>query len=113
MARITVEDCLQFAPNRFELVLLGAQRARDLGVGAEPTVSWDNDKATVVALREIGTGGLDPADLRESLIRSFQRYADTDRPLLDETEPFPSFGMMAGATTLGGERTPPRTHGKG
>ena len=57
MARITVEDCLQYVDNRFELVMLAAKRARQLMRGtADPTVPWDNDKATVVALREIATG---------------------------------------------------------
>lgn len=57
MARITVEDCLQKLNNRFELVLLAAKRARQLDSGeAEPTVEWENDKSTVVALREIAAG---------------------------------------------------------
>jgi len=53
MARITVEDCLQNEPNLFNLVLLAAKRARRLANGAEATVDWENDKPTVVALREI------------------------------------------------------------
>jgi DNA-directed RNA polymerase subunit omega len=56
MARITVEDCLQNVDNIFNLVLLAAQRARRLANGAEPTVPWDSDKPTVVALREIAAG---------------------------------------------------------
>lgn len=57
MARLTVEDCLPFVENRFELVLLAAKRARVLGLsGEEPLVDWDNDKPTVVALREIAAG---------------------------------------------------------
>jgi DNA-directed RNA polymerase subunit omega len=56
MARITVEDCLQNEPNLFNLVLLAAKRARRLANGAEATVDWENDKPTVVALREIATG---------------------------------------------------------
>lgn len=53
MARITVEDCLDNVENRFELVLLATKRARQLSNGAESLVPWDNDKPTVVALREI------------------------------------------------------------
>lgn len=56
MARVTVEDCLANVKNRFELVLLAAKRARQLSHGEEPLVPWDNDKPTVVALREIAEG---------------------------------------------------------
>ncbi len=56
MARITVEDCLDKVENRFELVLIATKRARQLALGAEPQVEWDNDKPTVVALREIAAG---------------------------------------------------------
>jgi len=67
MARITVEDCLEHLPNRFELVLLAAKRARQLMRGSvDPTVAWENDKATVVALREIATGHLDFSDSHEA-----------------------------------------------
>lgn len=60
MARITVEDCLQVVPNRFELTLLAAKRARTLAAGThDPKVEWDNDKPTVVALREIAAGTTD------------------------------------------------------
>jgi DNA-directed RNA polymerase subunit omega len=65
MARITVEDCLKHVDNRFELVLLAAKRARQLLAGAEPLVEWSNDKAAVVALREIAAGKLDLDKLRE------------------------------------------------
>lgn len=59
MARITIEDCLDHVENRFQLVLKASKRARQLALGgAEPTVSWDNDKPTVVALREIASGNL-------------------------------------------------------
>ena len=56
MARVTVEDCLKNVKNRFELVIVAAKRARQLMRGKEPKVPWDNDKATVVALREIAAG---------------------------------------------------------
>jgi DNA-directed RNA polymerase subunit omega len=58
MARITVEDCLQNESNLFNLVLLAAKRARRLANGAEATVEWENDKPTVVALREIAAGNI-------------------------------------------------------
>ena len=56
MARVTVEDCLKNVKNRFELVIIAAKRARQLMRGKEPKVEWDNDKSTVVALREIAAG---------------------------------------------------------
>ena len=66
MARITVEDCLENVSNRFELVMVAAKRARQLMRGsADPTVPWENDKATVVALREIASGHTDFSDAHE------------------------------------------------
>jgi DNA-directed RNA polymerase subunit omega len=65
MARITVEDCLHNVDNLFQLVLLASQRARRLANGAEPTVAWENDKPTVVALREIAEGNVTSEMLRE------------------------------------------------
>jgi len=59
MARVTVEDCLDKVANRFELVLIASKRARQIANGAEPFVPWDNDKPTVVALREIAEGFMD------------------------------------------------------
>jgi DNA-directed RNA polymerase subunit omega len=56
MARITVEDCLEHVDNRFDLVLLATKRARQLAAGVDPLVPWENDKPTVVALREIAEG---------------------------------------------------------
>ncbi len=65
MARVTVEDCLQNVDNLFQLVLLASQRARRLANGAEATVPHDNDKVTVIALREIAEGNITPEMLRE------------------------------------------------
>jgi DNA-directed RNA polymerase subunit omega len=65
MARITVEDCLQHVPNLFQLVLVAARRARKLANGAEATVEWENDKPTVVALREVAAGHIGPEILEE------------------------------------------------
>ena len=71
MARVTVEDCLDYVENRFQLVLLSAKRARHLmESGEEPTVPWDNDKATVVALREISAGHLDSDYLLTGMVKS-------------------------------------------
>ena len=64
MARITVEDCLENVENRFELVMVAAKRARDLSLhGAPATLDWENDKATVLALREIAAGTIDKSVL--------------------------------------------------
>ncbi len=65
MARITVEDCLQHVPNLFQLVMVAAKRARKLANGAEPTVDAENDKMTVVALREVAAGHIGPEILEE------------------------------------------------
>ena len=80
MARVTVEDCVDKIPNRFDLVLLSAHRARQLSGGAEPMVDRDRDKNPVVALREIAIKELKSEDLREDFIKSLQRHAEVDEP---------------------------------
>ena len=72
MARITVEDCIDKFPSRFELVLVASQRARKLHSGDEPTVEKDNDKNTVIALREIADSTLTVAEMKENLIQEYQ-----------------------------------------
>lgn len=73
MARVTVEDCVDKLPNRFELVMLAAQRARKIGSGAPLTVDRDNDKNSVVSLREIADETVEVEDLKEELTRNHQR----------------------------------------
>jgi DNA-directed RNA polymerase subunit omega len=73
MARVTVEDCVDKIPNRFDLVLFAATRARAISSGAEITVDRDRDKNPVVALREIADQTVKPADLKEALVSSMQR----------------------------------------
>lgn len=80
MARVTVEDCIEKVPNRFELVLIAAHRARLIANGSAINVDRDNDKNPVVALREIGDAALSPEDLTEDLIHSLQRYVEVDEP---------------------------------
>jgi len=84
MARVTVEDCILKVPNRFELVILSAQRARDIAGGGQLTVDRDNDKNPVVALREIAdeTIGLDV--LKENLIKGMQKHVELDEPEDDQ-----------------------------
>jgi DNA-directed RNA polymerase subunit omega len=86
MARVTVEDCIQKIPNRFELVLLAAQRARGISRGEELTVDRDNDKNPVIALREIAEETIDPARIETDLIRSLSRAPEpepADEEVLD------------------------------
>lgn len=78
MARVTVEDCVEKVPNRFELVMLAAQRARKIGSGAALTVERDNDKNPVVALREIAENTVQVDDLKEELVRNHQRIIEMD-----------------------------------
>ena len=73
MARITVEDCIDKFPSRFELVLVASNRARKLHAGEEPTVDKDNDKNTVISLREIGDGAITYDDLKERYLKSLQK----------------------------------------
>jgi DNA-directed RNA polymerase subunit omega len=80
MARVTVEDCVLQIPNRFELVMLAAQRSRDLSGGAPLSVERDNDKNPVVALREIADSTLDLDVLKNALIKGLQKVAEADEP---------------------------------
>lgn len=84
MARITVEDCILEIPNRFDLVLLAAHRARGIAAGEPLTVERDNDKNTVVALREIAERAVDKEELAEALLRGMQRHVEQDEPEEDE-----------------------------
>lgn len=80
MARVTVEDCVDKVPNRFELVMLAAHRAREIASGAPITVDRDNDKNPVVSLREIADETQSAEDLRERLIESNQTQIEVDEP---------------------------------
>jgi len=84
MARVTVEDCVDKIPNRFDLVLLAAQRARQISGGAELTVDRDRDKNPVVALREIADETVRPKNLKESVISSLQKVLVDDEEAPDE-----------------------------
>ena len=86
MARVTVEDCVLKVPNRFELVMVAAQRARNLGAGATLTVDRDDDKNPVIALREIAEGTVDLGALENSLIRGLQKVVEADEPESDELD---------------------------
>jgi DNA-directed RNA polymerase subunit omega len=102
MARVTVEDCVVKVPNRFELVLLAAQRAREITSGAPLSIDRDDDKNPVVALREIAdeTVGLD--QLKTSVVRGMQKHVELDEP--EETQELELdttlFGVAAPAGVL-------------
>ena len=84
MARVTVEDCIEKIPNRFELVLLASQRARQISGGAELTIDRDRDKNPVVALREVAEETVRPRELEEALIGSLQRVQVDEDDVADE-----------------------------
>jgi DNA-directed RNA polymerase subunit omega len=94
MARVTVEDCVEKIPNRFDLVMLAAQRARDISAGAQITLERDNDKNPVVALREIADETIGLEKLMDDLVRGLQKVAEIDEP--EEEEPIE---LMAGVFT--------------
>ncbi len=84
MARVTVEDCVDKVPNRFELVMLAAHRAREIAAGSHLTIDRDNDKNPVVALREIADEAQKADDLRERMIESHQTQIEVDEPEDDD-----------------------------
>ncbi len=84
MARVTVEDCVVKIPNRFDLVLLSAQRARAVSAGAPLTIERDNDKNPVIALREIAEETVQPDELMEAAIHGLRKHAEVDEPEEDD-----------------------------
>jgi DNA-directed RNA polymerase subunit omega len=81
MARVTVEDCILKIPNRFDLVMLAAQRARDISSGASLTIDRDNDKNPVVALREIADSTIDLESLQNSVVQGLRKHVETEEPV--------------------------------
>ena len=98
MARVTVEDCVGLVPNRFELVLLAAQRARDIRSGAELTVEKDNDKNAVIALREIADETIDLETLRHELEHGREVDTEIDEPDEDAMAVLAAEAAWAGVT---------------
>lgn len=96
MARVTVEDCIEIIPNRYELVLVAAQRARDISAGAVLTIERDNDKNPVISLREIAQKSVGAEDLKESLVKGFQKVqvaeSEPEEVLTDLVLPDPKLG---------------------
>lgn len=89
MARVTVEDCVVKIPNRFDLVMLAAQRARNITAGAGVSIEKDNDKNPVIALREIAEETISIDDLQESLIKGLQRHVEMEDSVDDEMDLLP------------------------
>jgi DNA-directed RNA polymerase subunit omega len=104
MARVTVEDCVDKVPNRFELVLLAAHRARELSSGSPLTIDRDNDKNPVVALREIAEETLTATQLRESAIESHQSQIEIDEPEEDAMTLLPGVGDVPVEDDMSEER---------
>src|SRR5829696_1566403 len=97
MARVTVEDCVDKIPNRFDLILFAAQRARQISGGADLTIERDRDKNPVVALREISEDTLRPRDLQEAIITNLQKVRVDEE---DETDELASLSESAEALRL-------------
>ena len=96
MARVTVEDCVTRVPNRFDLVMVASQRAREISAGAQITLERDNDKNPVVALREIADGTVNTDDLSNSVVTGLQKHVENDEP----EEEGQGFGVGAGEDML-------------
>ena len=109
MARVTVEDCVDKVPNRFDLVLLAAQRARQISGGAELTIDRDRDKNPVVALREIAEETVLPDELNEAVISNLQRVQVDEEDMPDAIG---SLAQSAEALRLTAA-APPRTQNLG
>lgn len=88
MARVTVEDCVRIVPNRFDLILTASNRAKELDTGAPLTVDRDNDKNTIVALREIEEKTINLNQERENIIAGMQRFVRQEAPIepIDDTK---------------------------
>lgn len=86
MARVTVEDCIDKIPNRYELLMVAAQRAKDIAAGAPITVARDNDKNPVIALREIADETVSIEELQKSLVMGLQKYVEVEEPEEEELE---------------------------
>jgi DNA-directed RNA polymerase subunit omega len=86
MARVTVEDCIDKIPNRYDLVMISTQRAKDISSGSPITVARDNDKNPVIALREIAEETVSVEDLQKSLVMGLQKYVEIEEPQEEEME---------------------------
>ena len=106
MARVTVEDCLDKVDNRFQLVLVATKRARQLANGVQPLIEWENDKPTIVALREIADGLIGPSILDEPLHPGMEEEAGEEMAMLSDME-------QAAPETSGTDEPPPAAPAEG
>ena len=106
MARVTVEDCVERVPNRFELVMLAARRARAISAGEQLTLDRDNDKNPVVALREIADQTVDLEDLGQTLVRGLQKQVEVDEPEEDNMAALMAGKEWSEAVTTEAEEAP-------
>jgi DNA-directed RNA polymerase subunit omega len=111
MARVTVEDCVDKVPNRFDLVLLSAHRAREISGGSELTVDRDRDKNPVVALREIAEQTVRPTDLGDALVGSLQKVVVDDDDTPDEISSIARSAEALRLTAAAAPRSPARGGG--
>ena len=89
MARVTTEDCVGLIPNRFQLVIYACRRARDIIAGSQINVEQDNDKDTVIALREIADKKVDLQEVRDSIIKSLQKYSPVEDSDIEDIDAVP------------------------
>ena len=104
MARVTVEDCLDKVDNRFQLVLVATKRARQLANGVQPLVEWENDKPTIVALREIAEGLIGPSILDEPVHSVFE---DDEEETVDAAGEEAASGEATASAVPAADDTPP------
>jgi DNA-directed RNA polymerase subunit omega len=104
MARVTVEDCVERIPNRFELVMVAAHRSRDVAAGAPLTVDRDNDKNPVVALREIAAETVHVETIQTALVKGLQKHVEIDEPEEDVLDLLSSEELLGMAAELGEEQ---------
>ena len=96
MARVTTEDCVNFVPNRFQLVIYACKRARQISSGSEIDVDLDNDKNTVIALREIAEKKIDLNEIKDSIVKDLQKYTPLEDVDIDDVESVPLKDNAAG-----------------
>ena len=89
MARVTTEDCVSFVPNRFQLVIYACKRAREITAGSEIDIEKENDKNTVLALREIAEKKIDLNEIKNAIIKDLQRYTPVEEVDIDDVESVP------------------------
>ena len=104
MARVTVEDCIEKINNRFELIIVASQRARELSNGAPIEVERDDDKNPVVSLREIASGSVTQADLQERFIRTLQKINPNESEEEEDFTKEDEFAAYINETTLSTEK---------